>query len=277
MDLPEDVALDETTVNPKHKKLWPMPRDIPEAVFRQVSDALQRSRRPVVVTGLTFTRCKEWKSLLRFIEKHNLPYISTLHGKGFLPERHSNWAGVLGRARRTDVQAFFQKADLILAIGYDPIEINYQDWVGATPVIHISTEPANVGREVELLLDEAGNFDLAIGRLNEIPPVPNDWSNGERDRHRETLEGALRPDTAGLGAHHVIDILRNKLPADGILEYDVGAHTHQIAIQWRTDLPRTCLATNGWSSMGYGMPAAYAAKLVYPDRKVVGVVGDGCF
>ena len=68
-----------------------------------------------------------------------------------------------------------------------------------------------------------------------------------------------------------------KLSSDGILAYDVGAHTHQIATQWRTDLPRTLLATNGWSSMGYGMPAAYAAKLVYPQRSVVSVIGDGCF
>jgi acetolactate synthase-1/2/3 large subunit len=57
----------------------------------------------------------------------------------------------------------------------------------------------------------------------------------------------------------------------------VGAHTHQIASQWRTDMPRTLLATNGWSSMGYGMPAAYAAKLVHPERQVACIVGDGCF
>ena len=74
-----------------------------------------------------------------------------------------------------------------------------------------------------------------------------------------------------------MDVLRNKLPPDGILAYDVGAHTHQIATQWRTDEPRTLLATNGWSSMGYGMPAAYAAKLVFPERAVVCVVGDGGF
>jgi len=63
-----------------------------------------------------------------------------------------------------------------------------------------------------------------------------------------------------------------KFPRDGILAYDVGAHTHQIASQWRTDLPRTLLSTNGWSSMGYGMPAAYAAKLVHPERAVVAIV-----
>jgi acetolactate synthase-1/2/3 large subunit len=80
-----------------------------------------------------------------------------------------------------------------------------------------------------------------------------------------------------LAAQQVFDLLRQKLPHNGILSYDVGAHTHQIAAQWRTDEPRTALATNGWSSMGYGMPAAYAAKLVYPERPVVAIVGDGGF
>jgi acetolactate synthase-1/2/3 large subunit len=173
--------------------------------------------------------------------------------------------------------AFIQKADLILAIGYDPIEINYEEWVGDVPVIHMSTEPVDVGREVKLLLNVAGDLDLAIGRLSELVSVPNDWSDLERETHRQTLDRTLRPHSNGLGPHHVIDILRKKLPADGILAFDVGAHTHQIATQWRTDLPWTCITTNGWSSMGYGMPAAYAAKLIYPDRGVIGVVGDGCF
>ena len=80
-----------------------------------------------------------------------------------------------------------------------------------------------------------------------------------------------------MSAHRALDALREKLPLDGILVYDVGAHTHQIATQWRTDLPNTCVSTNGWSSMGYGIPGAIAAKLANPDRRVVGVVGDGCF
>jgi len=58
------------------------------------------------------------------------------------PENHPNWCGVLGRARRSDVQRFLNKADLIIAVGYDPIEINYEEWVGSIPVVHISTEQA---------------------------------------------------------------------------------------------------------------------------------------
>jgi acetolactate synthase-1/2/3 large subunit len=107
--------------------------------------------------------------------------------------------------------------------------------------------------------------------------MANDWSPTDFEAHRAALDRALRPDCDGLAPHHLIDVVRDSLAADGILAYDVGAHTHQIATQWRTDRPRTCLATNGWSSMGFGMPAAYAAKLVHPDRAVLGIVGDGCF
>lgn len=277
LDLPQDVATDTTTEVPKERKLRHSLPELPDRIFRQISNALGKSKKPLVVTGLTFSRCGDREGLLRFIEKHDLPFVSTLHGKGFLPENHPNWVGVLGRARRTDVQSFVHKADLVITVGYDPIEINYEEWIGSTPVIHLSTERAEVGREVKMLLNEVGDLDLAIARLNEIQPVVNEWSDMEREAHRHTLEKALRPATGGFGAHQVLDVLRNKLPAEGILAYDVGAHTHQIATQWRTDLPGTCLGTNGWSSMGYGMPAAYAAKLIHPNRKVVGVVGDGGF
>jgi acetolactate synthase-1/2/3 large subunit len=72
-------------------------------------------------------------------------------------------------------------------------------------------------------------------------------------------------------------VVRQALPRDGILAFDVGAHTHQIASQWTAYAPGTFLITNGWSSMGFGLPAAIAAKLARPERAVVALVGDGCF
>ncbi|MGH7775344.1 MAG: thiamine pyrophosphate-binding protein [Candidatus Binatia bacterium] len=277
LDLPEDVAVAEAAETAQVIERPNRLPDISAEVAEKVSAALKQSRRPLLVTGLTFTRSRAAKQLLNFIERHNLPFVSTLHAKGFLPESHPNWMGVVGRARRTDVQAFVRKADLIVAIGYDPIEINYEEWVENIPVVHVSTEFGDIGTEVKVLLNKGGDLDLAIERMSEIPPMPNDWSESELVTHRKTLERSLRPHGRGLGPHHVLDILRKKLPQDAILAYDVGAHTHQIATQWRTDFPCTCLSTNGWSSMGYGMPAAYAAKLVFPSLTVVGVVGDGCF
>ncbi len=71
--------------------------------------------------------------------------------------------------------------------------------------------------------------------------------------------------------------MRRALPRDGVLSFDVGAHTHQIGSQWTAHAPKTFLITNGWSSMGFGLPGAIAAKLARPDRPVVCLIGDGCF
>jgi acetolactate synthase I/II/III large subunit len=277
LDLPEDISTrDAVMFDGRPRDPAPL-TDLSYHLSGTMAAALQNAHRPLVVTGLGFTRVKDARKLLRFIELQNLPFVTTLHAKGFLPESHPNWAGVIGRARRTDVKALTDRADLIIAVGYDPIESNYEEWIDNAPVIHISTEAAEGGERLRLLWNHPCDLDRAIAAISELAPSAHDWSVGEFESHRCRLERALRPNVAGLAAQQVFDLLRQKLPYNGILSYDVGAHAHQIAAQWRTDEPRTALATNGWSSMGYGMPAAYAAKLVYPERAVVSIVGDGGF
>jgi acetolactate synthase-1/2/3 large subunit len=278
LDLPEDVGMVPACEEPELAAGEDSLQDISRAAVTAVKAALAQSRRPLIVTGLTFTRSKAAKKLLQFIEKQNLPFMSTLHAKGFLPETHPNWAGVLERARRSDVRAFARRADLIIAFGYDPIEVNYEEWIGNMPLLHISTESAELGPELTVVFNQGGDMDRAITSVSEIPKAANEWGKADFAAHRTLLASSLRPPCHGIGPHHVLDIVREKLPRDdGILVYDVGAHTHQIAAQWQTDRPWSCLSTNGWSSMGYGMPGAYAAKLVYPERNVVAIVGDGCF
>ena len=88
---------------------------------------------------------------------------------------------------------------------------------------------------------------------------------------------ALRPAAETFTAHAAIDAVRRALPRDGVLSFDVGAHTHQIASQWPAHAPKSFQITNGWSSMGFGLPGAIAAKLARPDLPVVCLIGDGCF
>ena len=277
LDLPEDIALSKpnglNTALPVTNHFV----DPSNEVVEVVSGALARSRRPLLITGLTFTRARARRELLKFVENQSLPFVTTMHAKGFLPENHSHWGGVIGRARRSDVKRFTDRADLIIAVGYDPIEINYEDWARNISIIHINTEAAEPGDGLKFVWNKACDLDTAIEAIAAIEASANDWSAEEWQKHRSSFDRALRPDGAGFAAHQVLDVLRDKFPRDGILAYDVGAHTHQIASQWRTDVPRTLLSTNGWSSMGYGMPAAYAAKLVYPQRAVAAIVGDGGF
>jgi acetolactate synthase I/II/III large subunit len=277
LDLPEDIAQADAVEWKDQKIESSRPPDLSGEVTQEMTAALKEARRPLLVTGLTFTRSAAAKQLLQFIETQRMPYVSTLHGKGFLPEDHPHWVGVIGRARRTNVKTITDQADLIVAAGYDPIEMNYEEWVGKTPVIHVSTESAEPGEGLNFVWNKACDLDAAVKAMTRLPPITNDWLTEHWQAHRIGLERALRPGGIGFAAQTVIDMLRKKLPPDGILAYDVGAHTHQIATQWRTNQPKTLLATNGWSSMGYGMPAAYAAKLIFPDRAIAAVVGDGGF
>jgi acetolactate synthase-1/2/3 large subunit len=125
--------------------------------------------------------------------------------------------------------------------------------------------------------EAVGDLDQALERLVRQPAGPNDWPRDAAVRHRERFQAALRPASPGFAPHQAIDVARRVLPREGILTYDVGAHTHQIASQWTAHAPGQCLATNNWSSMGFGIPAAIAAKLARPDLPVLCIVGDGCF
>ncbi len=277
LDLPEDVGRALVSGAEMGAPVIPRLAPIPASAFTALAEALATSRRPLLVFGQTLPRVPRPQRLVDFVEKQGIPFVSTLAGKGCVPESHANYGGVIGRARRTDVQALVRQADLIVAVGYDPIEMNYEEWTGETPIAHLSTVRAEAGNGLTLAINEAGDLDDAIETLATLPSMPHAWSSAELEAHRARLDANLRPVVEGFAPWEALDILHAKLPGNGILAYDVGAHTHQIATQWRTDRPWSLIATNGWSSMGFGIPATYAAKLVHPDRSVIGVIGDGCF
>jgi acetolactate synthase-1/2/3 large subunit len=88
----------------------------------------------------------------------------------------------------------------------------------------------------------------------------NDWTDDDLAGHRDGFNVALRPKVENFSPHEALDVVRAVVPRDGIITYDVGAHTHQIASQWVTHAPRACHVTNGWSSMGIGIPRARACR-----------------
>jgi acetolactate synthase-1/2/3 large subunit len=170
-----------------------------------------------------------------------------------------------------------RSADLIVGLGYDTIEVEYEAWIGDVPLVAIDIEPADVAPPVRLLHQAVGDLDGSLAWLAQQAPCPNAWRRDELAAHRAAFEAALRPATNSFSAHAAIDAVRRALPREGILAFDVGAHTHQIASQWNAHAPRDFQITNGWSSMGFGLPAAIAAKLARPDQPVVCLIGDGCF
>src|SRR5262249_50553191 len=197
--------------------------------------------------------------------------------KGMIPEDHPLSLGCIERARRQVQLRLLRSAEVVVALGYDVVEVEYEAWIGKVPLLSIDVDPVDADRSVTIAHEVIGDLDAAFAWLAQLPALRPEWPTTMAAQHRDRFHRSLRPALAAFAPHHAIDAVRDMLPRDGILAFDVGAHTHQIASQWTTHAPRTFLITNGWSSMGFGLPAAIAAKLASPDRPVIALVGDGCF
>ncbi len=277
LDLPEDVAVAMATES--IPELLPPVRvkAADDTEIRTALDILAAAKRPVAVLGTNAMRMRDIGLLRRFVECHGIPFASTTMTKGLIDEDHPLSVGCIERSKRQIQRQFLRGADLIVGLGYDTIEVEYEAWIGNTPLLQIDIEKVDIAPSVQLKAEVTGDLDASFAALSEADRIANDWQESEIETHRVAFQASLRPEVANFAPHHVIDIVRGVLPDDGILTYDVGAHTHQIASQWTAHAPRQCLITNGWSSMGFGLPAAIAAKIARPDLPVVCLIGDGCF
>jgi acetolactate synthase I/II/III large subunit len=277
LDLPEDVALapatEEVPPIPRGRRLRPAP----DVAVQQAAERLRAARRPVAVIGASAMRLGDPGLLRAVVERHGLPFATTTMAKGLIDEAHPLALGCIERACRQVQREFLRGADLIVALGYDVVEVEYEAWIGRVPLLAVDVEPVDTDGTVAVAHEVVGDLETSLERLAGVEPAAPDWPPEAARRHRERFQRALRPPAAGFLPHQAIDVVRAVLPREGLLAFDVGAHTHQIAGQWTAHEPRTFLITNGWSSMGFGLPAAIAARLAWPDRPVVALIGDGCF
>jgi acetolactate synthase-1/2/3 large subunit len=279
LDFPEDLAEElSAEVNGEFNPLPPpLPSFDPKALGR-VEELLRNARYPLVAIGLTMNRAGATRELREFVDKHRLPVVTTLMAKGQIAEEGSQLVGVVGRARRDIVAEYYKPVDLVLAIGYDPVEFNYEDWVRKdVPVININTVPIDIAGGYSVPCQVIGDIRDILKGLVKLAKIEHQWDLKALPAHRKKLYDALTPPQKNFSPHHALLAMREILPADGILVADVGAHTHIIGQLWDTRGPGNFLVSNGWSSMGFAIPAAIAAKLAKPERPVTAVVGDGGF
>lgn len=270
-----DIAVAEDVVSPEIPSPIPAPDS---AALEKMTDLFQSSRKPVAVLGISALRADSRDAVLDFLQKYRVPAVLTPMAKGLVPEDHPCYAGVLAHAMGNLVGEIHQQADLVLGIGYDPVEINYEDWIPDVPVAHIDTRPADLDTgNFRLGCDVVGSLDDALQFMRHMDVPARDWDLEELARHREALFRTFKAPEDAFGPRMVLEVLREILPRNGIMTCDVGAHLHLIGQQWQTGDPECQLMTNGCSSMGFGIPAAIAAKLVAPQRPVCCVTGDGGF
>jgi acetolactate synthase-1/2/3 large subunit len=243
---------------------------------------LRAARRPVILAGIAALRCAAGPQLLALAERAGIPVVVSPMAKGTFPEDHPYFAGVLDMAGYRVVWELLASADLILAAGFDPVEL-ISPWSVGTPVMHLDTTP-NTDQVYASAHELVGHVGAILGWLTaQLFTAPGSgaprWTEGEVAAHRARLRSAWLAGRAEgkLNPSDVVTIARAAAPPDTIVTTDVGSHKIMAGQVWQAREPRTVLMTNGLSAMGFGVPAAIAAKLTHPGRPVIALVGDGGF
>jgi acetolactate synthase-1/2/3 large subunit len=207
-----------------------------------------------------------------FAESLGAPVALTPKSKGLVPEDHPLFLGVLDMAGDSLIGDFLDRADLIIAIGCDVVELDRR-WSWDAPVIHVDVSPNTDGyyaAEVELV----GAIPETLARLAD-GVSPGTWNLAEIAQLRADTLDYIRPSNRTLQAWQAIERVQAHAGMDAIATCDVGAHKMLVGQLWRTRQPREFFMANGLSSMGYSIPTAMAAHLVDPGRRVIAFVGDG--
>lgn len=237
-----------------------------------------KSQKPVLVVGLSAIRYNIKNLLLEVAEKYSCPVVLTPMAKGLFPENHPLYTGVLFHALSNEVAKTYREADLVVAIGYDPVEFNYEQWMPDVPLIHCDTKEADIDKTLyPNVFNVVGSPKIALSELLQTKTITNNWNVNNIEKRKNTLFDKLTSKSNSFGPLAVFNELRKALPEEGILTVDVGAHLHVIGQQWKTPAAQKLIITNGWSAMGFAIPAALAAKLCNPHLPVVALLGDGGF
>ena len=252
--------------------------ETPSELMEFAKRLFKKSQKPLLAVGLSAVRAGIKPLLLNLAEKFNIPMVLTPMAKGMFAENHPLYAGVLFHALSSHVAQTYLEADLILGTGYDPVEFNYEKWMPRVPLIHFDSHPADVDRDlIPDVTDVPGDLRLSVNELLEVDCPEKKWNRKLIEARKQEMLRLMEPPNLSFGPRAVIKGLRKALPKSGILTLDVGAHLHLAGQMWKTPSPEKLLMTNGWSSMGFGIPAAIAAKLCHPELPVACLTGDGGF
>jgi len=252
----------------------------PQDKIAQAAEIISNARYPLVMAGNGVVRARADDRLVAFAEKLKLPVATTFMAKGSIPFSHELSLGTVGLQAHDYVACGFDRADVIVCIGYDMIEYHPHLWnkEKTAKIIHIDLSPAEVDEHYILECGVIGDINAALDGIAEQATAKSEsQATTLRETIVEVLTSHANNDAFPMVPQRIILDLREALQPEDIVVSDVGAHKMWMARMYQAERPNTCIISNGFASMGIGLPGAIAAKLAYPDRTALTVTGDAGF
>jgi len=278
--LPEDMLSGPATGTPAPAAVLPSGKASDEDVAA-IHAALATATRPVIVAGGSMWSAEAADALARYAETAGLPVATTFRRQDHIDNAHPNFVGDFGIGPNPDLEAHVKEADTLLLLGARFSEITTGGYTRLTPpvpsqhVIHVYPDPSEAGRVYRPTLSVAARADQVIQQLAHLA-APGELRGVQEARASYDAWSNPPPSEDDLSLEHVVTYLRTALPDDAILTNGAGNYAVWFHRYFKFHSYGTQLApTSG--SMGYGLPAAVAAKLRHPERDVICAAGDGCF
>ncbi len=252
----------------------------PQDKIAQAAALISNARYPLVMAGNGVVRARADDALVAFAEKLNVPVATTFMAKGSIPFSHDLSLGTVGLQAHDYVACGFDRADVVICVGYDMIEYHPHLWNKQkdTKIIHIDLSPAEVDEHYILECGVIGDISEALGGIAaQATPKAESRAQNLRQTIVDELTTHESDDSFPLVPQRIVLDIRKALEPEDIVVSDVGAHKMWMARMYQAERPNTCIISNGFASMGIGVPGAIAAKLAYPDRTSLTVTGDAGF
>jgi acetolactate synthase-1/2/3 large subunit len=280
IELPEDVMAAEVDAEPLPRRRQVHSEPAARELLR-AAELIRGAVRPVALAGNGVVRANAAPALREFVRATGIPVAETFMGKGLLPPDSPKALGSVGLQSGDYDMAGFDEADVVLAIGYDLVEQSPETWNPNRDkrVICIDSEPAETDANFMPEIELVGDIYHVLARLGEeCRHVPHQGGSAKlREVVLGRFEQAKDDDAFPMQPPRALWEIRQALGRDDILISDVGLHKLWIGRMFPAYEPNTVLIANGLAGMGFAVPAAVAAKLVHPERRVVTVNGDGGF
>ncbi len=281
IDLPENIAAMPVSGQPlttgEIEKTYASFHSIEKAAI-----AISEAKNPLILVGNGAIRDQASEMVTKFATQLTIPVANTFMGKGVIPFTHPLALWAVGLQQRDYISCGFDRADLVIAIGYDLVEYSPKKWnsKATIPIVHISTTPAQIDSSYIPIAEVVGDISDALQEI-----LYRADRAGKPEPYALELRAEIRSDYAQYGnddgfpikPQKLIYDLRQIMAPDDIVISDVGAHKMWMARHYHCHRPNTCIISNGFAAMGIAIPGAIAAKLVHPHQKVVAVTGDGGF
>ena len=284
IDLPNDIA---KLPVPEDPNVMPMRHTAVHQELTGVADVekaaglIFQAEHPVILAGHSAVRAHAAEALTKFAEQLKIPVINTMMAKGIIPMDNRYSMGPMGIPQRDFQNVMLDNSDLVIAVGYDIVEFSPSKWNRTQnhKIIHLDVRPAHIHSLYQPQVQVVGDISDSLEKIAVRCHRENEPELFFRLKELmlEDYSAVESDDGFPIKPQRVLHDIRQVLEQEDILISDVGAHKMWIGRQYNCYHPNTCIISNGFASMGISVPGAIAAKLIYPEKKVLAVSGDGGF